>query len=478
MKIGTKGRSAACKSLLSPHKRRILLFVSPWLFFLVHDQSFPLRPLDDVYDGLGVAPASRIGSIRRDDESFGTPFALNAVSSPLLPDESDRILGLEFHPIASSSTSANAAGRDPDIIADTASTKTSIVHTIFSSSHLLNESSSATTTYNYPIAVKGSKDSSIGLHVVVSHCDKPLAWIWDQLLANERWKSMTIYSKCGNPPNKADLPPKANVVILPNVGRCDHSYAYWIADTLKEMQRGGQDSRRDQFSPHDHVVFVKDNDNAYREKLEEKVSWDEMKYLTVTKGFACAARVTYRDPKEGINLVLNVASKYSLGHFRFYWYKRKRIRYEIKSSPSESRRPLAKFSSQFKSMEGWYRSLRINMTIGSSAPLAHLPKDLRGEPRRKATSLESTLFMPMCFGGHFMASIERIQKAPVDDWNAIVQSLGRGDNIEEGHFMERTWAGLLAPPITRLEEEAILEHNYRIIHKPVHHPFLGLVVID
>ena len=76
-----------------------------------------------------------------------------------------------------------------------------------------------------------------------------------------------------------------------------------------------------------------------------------------------------------------------------------------------------------------------------------------------------------------MASIERIMLAPVDDWNPIVESLSRGDNIEEGHFMERIWASLLSRPMTIEEELDILDQDYNIIRN-LRHPFAGLVLIE
>eukprot|EP00930_Biecheleria_cincta_P040026 TRINITY_DN27460_c0_g1_i1.p1 TRINITY_DN27460_c0_g1~~TRINITY_DN27460_c0_g1_i1.p1 ORF type:complete len:324 (-),score=54.44 TRINITY_DN27460_c0_g1_i1:159-1094(-) len=49
---------------------------------------------------------------------------------------------------------------------------------------------------------------------------------------------------------------------------------------------------------------------------------------------------------------------------------------------------------------------------------------------------------PVCHGGVFAASRERIS-AGAAFWPAMEKSLARSDNIEEGHFAERSWAGLL-----------------------------------
>merc|ERR1711953_1494500 len=52
-------------------------------------------------------------------------------------------------------------------------------------------------------------------------------------------------------------------------------------------------------------------------------------------------------------------------------------------------------------------------------------------------------FWPVCYGGGFAATREAVLGVPLDMWSRLMASLSRGDNIEEGHFMERSWAGLL-----------------------------------
>ena len=100
------------------------------------------------------------------------------------------------------------------------------------------------------------------VHIVLSHCAKPLDWVWKHYLynmnANGRKfnvKSISILSKCGVPLKRSEVPvfraadapnssrvaengdppkppPVVSVLSLPNVGRCDHSYAYWIKSIL------------------------------------------------------------------------------------------------------------------------------------------------------------------------------------------------------------------------------------------------------
>ena len=50
---------------------------------------------------------------------------------------------------------------------------------------------------------------------------------------------------------------------------------------------------------------------------------------------------------------------------------------------------------------------------------------------------------------------EAVQQIAPETWRAIAESMERADNVEESHYIERTWAALLAPPLTPSEESAI-----------------------
>lgn len=228
------------------------------------------------------------------------------------------------------------------------------------------------------------------------------------------------------------------------------------------------------YQPQDHVLFIKDNDNAYR-RDEARIPWKRMKTKTTTKGFSCSCRLT-RELLPNMKTT-NVASLSSLGGFHLELYKRpySQIGTDADTVP---------FSSTFKSLENWARSVQIGLKLGSEAPVLPDGDEYRkrkvqvSSSRRKAFfSPYSQHFVPICYGGHFMATIERIMLAPLEDWNLIVDSLSRGDNIEEGHFMERLWAALLSQPITRAEEEAFLEMDYAVIRSPKSHPYTGIVTI-
>eukprot|EP00980_Cylindrotheca_fusiformis_P004887 scaffold1038_cov100-Cylindrotheca_fusiformis.AAC.10 len=43
-------------------------------------------------------------------------------------------------------------------------------------------------------------------------------------------------------------------------------------------------------------------------------------------------------------------------------------------------------------------------------------------------------------------------------WKAIEKGMSRGDNIQEGHYIERMWGMLLAAPLEQYQVDAIYEY--------------------
>ena len=76
----------------------------------------------------------------------------------------------------------------------------------------------------------GSDFEGVKFSMVISHCDKALDWIWRDFLASSRIvvndEDIVIYSKCGNAVEGS--PSSVRIINLPNVGRCDHTYAYHL----------------------------------------------------------------------------------------------------------------------------------------------------------------------------------------------------------------------------------------------------------
>ena len=75
-------------------------------------------------------------------------------------------------------------------------------------------------------------------------------------------------------------------------------------------------------------------------------------------------------------------------------------------------------------------------------------------------SLEARLpvpYTPVCYGGNFVTITTRIvDRLWHGDMVLLELDLERDDNIEEGHFAERSWAGLLSYRLTG-EQKKLLE---------------------
>ena len=121
--------------------------------------------------------------------------------------------------------------------------------------------------------------------VVVSHCNKPLHWMQDNIVNGTFFVVTRIYiiSKCGEQPLGA--PEGAVVHAISNVGRCDHTYAYFITEILPQEVEVGSSVAEQQESI---VVFIKDNIKNNHQGLEEYYSFETMVRLaSSSNGFGC-----------------------------------------------------------------------------------------------------------------------------------------------------------------------------------------------
>lgn len=76
---------------------------------------------------------------------------------------------------------------------------------------------------------KKTTDPDLQVHIVVSHCKSPLDWL-QEFTEGIATESIHIITKCGSPVLGA--PDFSTIIELPNVGRCDHTYAWYIANLL------------------------------------------------------------------------------------------------------------------------------------------------------------------------------------------------------------------------------------------------------
>jgi hypothetical protein len=56
---------------------------------------------------------------------------------------------------------------------------------------------------------------------------------------------------------------------------------------------------------------------------------------------------------------------------------------------------------------------------------------------------------PICYGGMYLVKRSKIERVSHDIFDRMTESLSRGNNIEEGHFAERTWASLFSNEVDK-----------------------------
>ena len=87
--------------------------------------------------------------------------------------------------------------------------------------------------------------------------------------------------------------------------------------------------------------------------------------------------------------------------------------------------------------------------------------------------------IPVCYGGMFMTQKRGLWKQPREVWNNLEKSLSRGDNIEEGHFVERSWASIVSP--MEMNNDLKVMVNFitpLIVLKEVEDVYQGMVYIN
>jgi len=260
--------------------------------------------------------------------------------------------------------------------------------------------------------------------IVASHCTKDLSWLQssvDSLAAlGTKVIGVHIYSKCGLAPIGA--PAGAHLHTLPNVGRNDQVYAEYLATRHHSLP--GQ------------VFFLKDSSFHYggHDLKKYERSAVQMAQELRTRGFSCG-----RAPPHCASPHCAPEGNGSQWHERAILeafvlrnYKEKHTQRLRGVAPVN-----ATFKSPTQSIGAWLASV--------------LSEPAYGELRTREV-------WPVCYGGSFATRREQILRVSAADWAALAKSLSRADNLEEGHYMERSWAALLSPPLPTNVARQLLCH--------------------
>mmetsp|Transcript_4140 Transcript_4140/g.10466 ORF Transcript_4140/g.10466 Transcript_4140/m.10466 type:complete len:314 (+) Transcript_4140:69-1010(+) len=205
-----------------------------------------------------------------------------------------------------------------------------------------------------------------------------------------------IITKCGE--SVGDFPAgfcNVRTFGLPNVGRNDHTFAWALSQMDGDLKAN--------VSHNASVFLLKDNMRVH----QHNTSLREFPAVLADvrhHGFGCFLKMEspYTD-------FFSIAE---LGQFQLGSYVGSLDNFKADAG----QRPLSK----------WWDDLGIT------------PWNRNGLSDGNATVVQ------VCYGGNFAVRMDRIWGMNSSLWPRLVASLERGDNIEEGHYAERTWAGLLA----------------------------------
>mmetsp|Transcript_3366 Transcript_3366/g.8572 ORF Transcript_3366/g.8572 Transcript_3366/m.8572 type:complete len:485 (-) Transcript_3366:80-1534(-) len=258
------------------------------------------------------------------------------------------------------------------------------------------------------------------VHIVVSHCKGELHWLSVFTQNYATVASMHIITKCGQ--KVIGAPQIATIQELPNRGRCDHSYVKFITSILDGKLSEGEDD------DNSIVMFLKDDMSAGN--IHQKARWNDFETMvrtaSSTNGFACGLvydKMVYLG-STGFDMSAYYLTD-KLLEFTMIKYDRRKDMYQWDG---------VEFKSIFNNLGFFYREV--------------------------LNAVPSSKIIQNCNGGVFATTISNIKKVDPSIWKAAEKVLQRGDSIEEGHFMERSWAYLLASPLEQYQINALMKYSY------------------
>jgi len=180
------------------------------------------------------------------------------------------------------------------------------------------------------------------------------------------------------------------------------------------------------------VFFLKDDISA--NNMHQSGKWNSFKSMlglaSSTNGFGCGILPSSH------RFALSAYHEYStLLDFSIQKYSR-----NIKGYTTDG----VVFLSEYETLGSWVRML------GSLNPMKEI--------------------VQICYGGVFAASVSNIKKQNSSVWKNMEKSLSRGNNIQEGHYAERSWAPLLATPLQKYQLDAVIQRSDGVyLHKSYMH---------
>ena len=250
-------------------------------------------------------------------------------------------------------------------------------------------------------SLKMMKTSVTPVTIVVAHCKESLEWLSSEIEELSRdypqyvVREVKIYSKCGR--RVLHAPARSTIERLPNVGRCDHTYLHFLSHmtVLDGVVLFMKDTR------HVYWKFEGNSTKAVNTGLASVRSYGEMIKLALSPTQFCCRQYINAEKTGVANAVI---TKLLLSWTRDAYVE------GIQSYTMDYRdeSPFSKYSNMLQ----WVKDVNVSIS-------------------RPLTSV--------CYGGVFAAPVKRLLEIGKHVWNRLRISLSRGNNIQEGHFMERAW---------------------------------------
>ena len=241
------------------------------------------------------------------------------------------------------------------------------------------------------------KMEKLRISLVISHCDHSLAWLKDYVGKEGQIDDITIVSKCDKVvegvSDLSKLSSDIKITRLPNVGRCDHTFAYWIVNNYSKMKADGDGENL--------VAFLKDNDY-----MESKFkSFHDVMTSASDDGIGCVMR----------------PDRFAYGsNALIYHNKTVMDDFGLPNYQRLSRDSGDNFQSEnYPILSAWTEDMGLIFPDSD--------------------------IVPVCYGGLFVSKKVGILKQSLQTWKKMEKSLTRADNLIEGHFAERSWASITFP---------------------------------
>ena len=287
-------------------------------------------------------------------------------------------------------------------------------------SRVIGISAAATDSFNdlWNGRVKSTvnRHKPVNASLVISYCSGNLHWL-ENYTNGFVFDRTYVATKCAIPPDKDTLPEGATLAPLPNVGGCDHTMAYWMSEVLPTLPRT--------YDRDEVVVFLKDN--LIRGDFTLRDFKTVLEIALSEQGFGCF-----------FELPSGFSFYHDLKILRTFFYA-SHVRVSLKGAHDKGAVAGRNFKSSYETLGDWHRALDI--------------------------TLEGP-YVPVCYGGMYIVKRSKIEQVPLEILRNLTLSVSRDDNIEEGHFAERTWAALFMDNLS-IKDQLRLHERRR--HANVNH---------